>query len=268
MEPARARVFSSTGPGHTEARARAVREFVARRFTFHYPATVNTRLQGAVVIDIGTAIPGHADADPPAHPFGAMTMLNRTLIAAALTLAFAGAHAQTNAATTVQRDVNQQTRIENGLKDGSLSTREGAKLEREESRVERLQARDLKDGKLSPAERAQLNAAQNKVSRDVAAARHNTVTGNPDSASSQRMQADVARNVSQQKRIEAGVQNGALTNHEVARLEAGQSHVNAKEARAGADGHVGAAEQASVQRSENRQSRRIRHEKHDAQVRG
>jgi len=194
-------------------------------------------------------------------------MMKRSLMTAALTLACAGAFAQTNAATT-QRDVNQQTRIENGLKDGSLSTQEAAKLEKQESRVDRLQARDLKDGKLTTAERAQLTAAQNKVSRNIAADKHNAVTGNPNSASSQRMQAEVARNVKQEQRIENGVQNGSLTNHEVAKLERGQSHVDAKEARAGRNGHVGKAEQAGVQRAESRQSKRIRHEKTDAQVRG
>lgn len=194
--------------------------------------------------------------------------MNRTLIAAALSLAFASAFAQTNAATTTQRDVNQQTRIENGLKDGSLSTKEAAKLEKEESRVDRLQSRDLKDGKLSPAERTQLNAAQNKVSKDIAADKHNAVTGNPNSASSRRMQADVARNVNEEKRIEGGIQNSSLTNHEVSKLEAGQAKVDRKEAAAGRNGHVSKGEQASIQRSENRQSKRIRHEKHDAQTRG
>lgn len=195
-------------------------------------------------------------------------MMNRTLLAAALSLACAGAFAQTTAATTTQRDVNQQTRIENGLKDGSLSTKEAAKLEKEESHVDRLQAKDLKNGKLSDAERAQLNAAQNKVSKDIAADKHNGVTGNPKSASSKRMQADVARNVNQEKRIEGGIQNGSLTNHEVSKLERGQAHVDRKEARAGSDGHVSKAEQRSIQRAENHQSKRIHHEKQDAQVRG
>ena len=195
-------------------------------------------------------------------------MMTRTLIAAALGLACAGAYAQTTAASTTQRDVNQQTRIEAGLKDGSLSTKEAAKLEKEESHVERLQAKDLKDGKLSGAARAQLNAAQNKVSGDIAADRHNAVTGNPNSASSQRMQADVARNVNQEKRIEGGIQNGSLTNHEVSKLERGQARVDRKEAAAGANGHVGKAEQRGIQRAENRQSKRIFNQKHDAQVRG
>ena len=195
-------------------------------------------------------------------------MMNRTLLAAALSLACAGAFAQTTAASTTQRDVNQQTRIENGLKDGSLSTKEAAKLEHEESHVDRLQAKDLKNGKLSNAERAQLNAAQNKVSSDIAADKHNTVTGNPNSASSKRMQADVARNVNQEKRIEGGIQSGSLTNHEVSKLERGQAHVDRKEASAGANGHVSKAEQRNMQRAENRQSGRIFRQKHDAQVRG
>ena len=195
-------------------------------------------------------------------------MLNRTLIAAALSLACAGAFAQTNAATTQQRDVNQQTRIENGLKDGSLSTKEAASLEKEQGKVDHLQARDLNNGSLSAGERARLNAAQNKVSADIRADKHNGTTGNPASASSRRMQADVARNVDQDKRIEAGIQSGSLTNHEVSRLDRGQAHVDRKEARAGANGHVSRGEQAGVQRSENRQSNRIQKQKHDAQVRG
>lgn len=195
-------------------------------------------------------------------------MLNRTLLAATLSLACAGAFAQTATPITLQRDVNQQTRIENGLKDGSLTTREAAHLERGQARVDHLQAQALKDGTLTDAESARLNAAQNKTSQGIAAARHNAVTGDPSSASSQRMQADVARNVAQEKRIQNGVQNGSLTNQEAARLERGQAHVARKEARAGRDGHVGAVEQGSIQRTENRQSKRIHRQKSDAQVRG
>jgi hypothetical protein len=81
------------------------------------------------------------------------------------------------------------------------------------------------------------------------------------------MQADVQRNINQQRRIEQGVTSGELTNREAAKLEAGQARDSRLEARAGADGHVSAAEQRRVQRSENRQSRRIYKEKHDAQQR-
>ncbi|KQU76780.1 MULTISPECIES: hypothetical protein [unclassified Rhizobacter] len=189
------------------------------------------------------------------------------LIGSMMLAASAGAFAQSTTAGSVQRDVNQQERIEQGLKSGQLTTQEAGKLEREESHVDKLQAQSLKDGKLTPAEKARLEAAQNKASRDIAAAKHNGVTGNPNSASSQRMQADVQRNVNQEKRVEAGVQNGSLTNHEAAKLERGQAHVDRKEAAAARDGHVGAAEERGIQRSENRQSRKIHRQKTDAQVR-
>jgi hypothetical protein len=165
-----------------------------------------------------------------------------------------------------QRDVNQQQRIEQGLQSGQLSTREAGQLEREQQHVDKMEARDLRNGSISPAEQARLNAAQNKASHDIAVDKHNGVTGNPNSVSSQRMQADVQRNVNQQQRIANGVNSGALTNHEVGSLERGQAHVDRKEANAAANGHIGAAEQRNVQRSENRQSARIYRKKHNARV--
>jgi cell division protein FtsB len=101
-------------------------------------------------------------------------MKHRILLASMLlAIGTSCAFAQTTAAETVQRDVNQQTRIENGLKNGSLNTREAGRLEREQSQIERLQAKDLKDGKLTPRERAQLERAQNRASHDIHAAKSN-----------------------------------------------------------------------------------------------
>jgi hypothetical protein len=165
-----------------------------------------------------------------------------------------------------QRDVNQQERIEQGLKSGQLSTREAGQLEREQQHVDKMEAHDLRNGSISPAEQARLNAAENKASRDIYADKHNGVTGNPNSASSQRMQADVQRNVNQQQRIANGINSGALTNHEVGSLERGQAHVDRREANAAANGHVGAAEQRRIQRSENHQSARIYRKKHNDRV--
>jgi len=199
--------------------------------------------------------------------------MNRNLLVTALiaTAAFGSsfaASAQTNAASTTERDVKQEQRIENGLQNGSITTRENAELQRDEAHVDRLQARDMKDGSLSPAEKAQLTAAQNKTSRDIRRAKTNGINGNPLSASSQRAQADTQRNIDQQQRIATGVKNGSLTNREAASLERGQSHVDRREARAGADGHVGAAEQRAIARADNRQSARIYNKKHNAHVKG
>src|SRR3954466_2910291 len=186
------------------------------------------------------------------------------IIAPPLSLAFCGAaFAQ---AGSVQRDVNQQSRIEQGLQSGSLNTREAARLEREETKVEKDQARAMRDGTLSPADKARLAREQNRVSRDIYREKPNGPTGNPNSASSQRMQADVQRNINQQTRIEQGTQSGSLTTRETAKLEAGQARDTRAEAHAGADGKVSAREQKRVQKRENRQSARIHREKHDAQT--
>jgi hypothetical protein len=194
--------------------------------------------------------------------------MNRNIfVAAILSIAAAGAFAQTSTDASVQRDAKQQQRIEQGLQNGSITTREAGLLERDESKVDHLQAKALKDGKLNAHERAQLKAAQDKASRDISTATHNGVNGNPLSASSQRMQADVQRDLNQEKRIDQGVKNGSLTNHEVARLERGQAKADHKEYVAARDGHVGKKEQRSVQHTEDRDSKAIHHQKHDDQNR-
>jgi hypothetical protein len=187
----------------------------------------------------------------------------RIIASAAALLGCSAAFAQ---AGTVQRDVNQETRIEQGLKSGQLSTGEAARLQRGEANIDKMQSRAMSDGTLSNAERARITAAQNRESQAISNAKNNAVKGNPNSASSLRMQADVQRNVNQQSRVEQGIKSGQLTNREAAGLERGQARVDRKEARAGSDGHVGAAEQARVQTAENRQSARVYGAKHNAAV--
>lgn len=167
----------------------------------------------------------------------------------------------------VQRDINQQQRIESGLKSGALSTGEAARLEKEQSRVDRVESNALRDGKLSDAERARIDRMQDRASSDIRAAKSNGVTGNPQSASSQRMQADVARNINQEQRIKNGLQDGSLTRKEASRLEKGEARISHREAAAGRDGHVGAREQAHIQTTENRVSGRIHQQRHDGQHR-
>jgi hypothetical protein len=170
--------------------------------------------------------------------------------------------AQTAAEGDVKRDANQQQRIENGLKSGQLNTREAGRLEREQQAIDRMQAQDMKDGKMTAAEQQKLKRAQNRASADIYREKHDAQMGNPDSASSRRMQADVQRNVNQQKRIEQGMQSGQLTNREGARLEAGQAHIARREANM-AHGGVTANEQARIQAAENRNSRVIARKKHN-----
>jgi hypothetical protein len=184
-----------------------------------------------------------------------------------LSAAFAAHALAQTVGSEVQRDINQENRIEQGLKSGQLSTGEAARLEKGEARIDRMESKASKDGTLSPEEAARIQRAQNRESETINRTKHNDVTGNPNSASSQRMQADVQRNINQQSRIEQGVQSGQLTNKEASRLERGQGRVDRAEARAGADGHVNAREQARIQQRENNQSQHIFREKHNKRMR-
>ena len=190
-----------------------------------------------------------------------------------LTLALAcAANAQAQeqgAAVASQRDADQQQRIEQGLQSGQLNTREAGQLERDEQRIDRTQARDLKQGgALTDQEKAQITREQNRASRDIYNDKHNAVTGNPNSASSQRLQADVQRNANQQQRISNGINSGQLSNKEAGHLEAGQKREVRNEANAAANGHVGAGEQAHIQGRENHQSQRVYDKKHNDKTRG
>ncbi|WP_423597045.1 hypothetical protein [Roseateles sp. MS654] len=184
----------------------------------------------------------------------------RLLTMAALMTVCAASFAQSTA-TTVQRDVNQQRRIDEGLKSGKLTVQEAGKLEREQSRIDRLQSQELKDGHLSDAERARLRAAQNHASADITRLENNGQVSSPNSRSAKRMEADVQRNINQQSRIEAGLKDGSLSRREVGALEHGQAAVNRKEAMAAHNGHIARDEQIQVQRGENRQNARIHHER-------
>jgi hypothetical protein len=191
-------------------------------------------------------------------------------LALALTLACAAAAQaqEQGAAIATQRDTNQQERIEQGLQSGQLNTREAGQLERDQQRIDHTEARDLKQGgTLTTQEKAQVNREQNQASRDIYDDKHNAVTGNPNSASSQRLQTDVQRNANQQQRITNGINSGQLSNKEAGHLEAGQKREVRNEANASANGHVGAGEQAHIQGRENHQSQRVFDKKHNDKTR-
>jgi hypothetical protein len=189
--------------------------------------------------------------------------LSQTVIAFAVSALFSVPALAQSTASEVQRNVNQQERVEQGLESGQLTTREAAKLEKGEANIDKMEQKAEADGKLTNAEKQRIERAQNKESREITRDKTNAQTGDPSSKSSQRMQADVQRNVNQQQRIEQGVQSGQLTNREVGNLEKGQAKVDRKEARAGANGHISAQEQRNVQAAENHQSHKIHKEKHN-----
>jgi hypothetical protein len=74
------------------------------------------------------------------------------------------------------------------------------------------------------------------------------------------------RQDNQERRIERGEKSGALTQKEAARLEKGQARVQKMEDKAVADGKVTAKERRRIEQAQDRQSRKIRRERHDKQT--
>lgn len=75
------------------------------------------------------------------------------------------------------------------------------------------------------------------------------------------------RQVNQQARIQEGVRSGELTGREAARLQMRQAKIRRDKQQAKADGVVTPAERAKLQKEQNRASRAIYRQKHDAQKR-
>jgi hypothetical protein len=167
-----------------------------------------------------------------------------------------------NTPTTLNRDVNQQSRIEQGLQNGTITTRESAELERNQARINALQSKSMHGG-LSTTERAELDHLQDHQSHAIRKANANGVNGNPMSGSSQRAQAEVQRNISQQQRIQEGVRDNSLTNKEASRLEAGQARSDMHQYNAGKDGKIGENQAENMKEQDNRQSDKIYKQRHD-----
>jgi hypothetical protein len=74
------------------------------------------------------------------------------------------------------------------------------------------------------------------------------------------------REAIQTDRIEQGMNSGALTPGETARLDRGQARIQADEAAAKADGTVTRRERVALTRVQNHQSRKIYRLKHNART--
>ena len=91
-----------------------------------------------------------------------------TLVAAAaLPLA-----AQTTTPRIDQREVNQQSRIEQGVNSGQLTAKETAKLEKGEAKIDKMEAKAKSDGKVTEKERRKITKAQNKESKKIYKEKH------------------------------------------------------------------------------------------------
>jgi hypothetical protein len=111
--------------------------------------------------------------------------MKRTIVSTLALLSFAAvaAFGQSNATspatptgkTIRQRKVKQQKRIAQGVKNGSLTPGETARLEKKERKInkEERRMRRRNDGKLTRADKARLTRQQNRTSKQIYKKKHN-----------------------------------------------------------------------------------------------
>lgn len=71
-----------------------------------------------------------------------------------------------------RRQHRQQRRIHQGVKSGSLTKREAARMERQQGRTRRMERRAKADGTVTAKERARLQHRENRTSRRVYRQKH------------------------------------------------------------------------------------------------
>jgi len=98
----------------------------------------------------------------------------RLISIAALGLALSGATAFAGPHKNIdKREARQQHRIAQGIQSGSLTPREAARLERQEARINELEAKARRSGDgLSPKEREELNRLLNTESHRIYVQKH------------------------------------------------------------------------------------------------
>ena len=80
-----------------------------------------------------------------------------------------------SASEVYQREITQQSRIYQGVKNGTVTPGEYRNLQRRETALNNTRQRDLKrnNGRLTPQEYRRLNARENNLSRSIYQDKHN-----------------------------------------------------------------------------------------------
>ena len=189
------------------------------------------------------------------------------ILGAALAMAVSTSIAQTNSVPPgeiAQRKQNQQDRIANGIESGQLTAGETRNLERREANLNRneRQMRAANGGSLTAADRARLNRQENHISSKIYQDKHNARTATYGKGEIGQ------RRENQQDRIAQGIRSGQMTPGEAARQERREQGLNREIAgmRQANGGTLTPSERKLVNRQQNRQSRQIYREKHNARV--
>ncbi|HYV04974.1 MAG TPA: hypothetical protein VFB82_10325 [Blastocatellia bacterium] len=80
--------------------------------------------------------------------------------------------AQTQTPSINNREHRQQKRIKQGVNNGSLTKKEAARMEKQQAKTHRIEAKAKSDGKVTAKERARIQARENKTSRHIYKQKH------------------------------------------------------------------------------------------------
>lgn len=170
----------------------------------------------------------------------------------------------TSPGNIAQRKQNQQDRIANGIDSGQLTAGETENLERREANLNRneRQMRAADGGKLTAADRAKLNGQENRISGKIYQDKHNARTATYGKGEIGQ------RRENQQDRIAQGIRSGQMTPGEASRQESREQGLNREISgmRQANGGKLSAGERKVVNQQQNKQSRQIYHEKHNAKT--
>ena len=76
----------------------------------------------------------------------------------------------------VQRNVNQQQRIQNGMQSGALTNKESGSLERGQAHVDRREANAAANGHVGAGEQSRIQGSENHQSNRIYNKKHNGTT--------------------------------------------------------------------------------------------
>lgn len=167
-----------------------------------------------------------------------------------------------NANQINQQKTQEQKRIANGIANGSLTTDEADRLEKQEGQLnqEERQMKAANGGHLTAADRAKLQQQQKQLSSDIYQGKHNAASRNMDPKSG------IGKTeLSQQERIAQGVKSGQLTAGESTQLENGEANINKErynDLHANGD-KLTAQERAQIKQQQKQLSKQIYKDKHN-----
>jgi polyhydroxyalkanoate synthesis regulator phasin len=95
-----------------------------------------------------------------------------TMVTATIALLGVAGLSLAEAGTITKREERQQKRIAEGVESGQLTTKETARLEREQAKIETDREKAWSDGSLTKKEKGKLTREQNRASRRIYRQKH------------------------------------------------------------------------------------------------